>query len=93
MPVPAAKSSGFWVQPCSITMRGTGWPRYPPGTSEGLRDLAQRFGRPLGPLFDGLTPGSSPAPDLGMAKSSGFWVQPCSITMRGTGWPRYPPGT
>ncbi|WP_298960456.1 PHB depolymerase family esterase [uncultured Methylobacterium sp.] len=41
-----------------------------PGLSEGLRDLAQRFGRPLGPLFDGLTPGSSPAPDLGMEERS-----------------------
>ncbi|RVU15049.1 extracellular catalytic domain type 1 short-chain-length polyhydroxyalkanoate depolymerase [Methylobacterium oryzihabitans] len=40
------------------------------GLPEGLRDLAQRFGRPLGPLLDGLTPGSSPAPDLGMEERS-----------------------
>ena len=26
MPVPSAKSSGRWVQPCSITSSGDGWP-------------------------------------------------------------------
>ena len=32
MPVPAAKSSGSWVQPCSITTSARGLPAQPGGT-------------------------------------------------------------
>ena len=31
MPVPVAKSTGFWVQPCSISTSGMGVPAVAPG--------------------------------------------------------------